>query len=305
VGLAAVCRAFGVDGLRCRRATGGVVNEHWFVGDALVLRRYNALRQDEQIAYEHAILGHLAQLGWPVAAPLPAPDGQTVVVEADRRFALFPRLPGRLRRGPVQEPRDPHALGALLGRLHTALTPNPAPPPRNAFPPVLGIVVDPIWRHVDLVPDPALRRRLRAHLSELADALATVDASTAVAGAVHGDWSEPQLLYRGDDVTGILDFDFVHPDLLIVDLAPVTSSPDIGVSVQFVRGYETERDLSETEVALVGLAQRARRLQFVWPAVHWLLHGNGATAVSHIQHELAQLEREKARWPALEAALRS
>ena len=266
-----------------------------------MLRRYNALRRDDQIAYEHAILGHLARLDWPVAVPLRAPDGQTFVVQNDRRFALFPRLAGRGR--PVQPARDPHALGKLLARLHAALIESSVPPPLRVSPPLLSIVLDPIWAHVDVVPDRALRQRLLAELGELADALAVVDFSTAVAGVVHGDWSEAQLLYRHGDVSAVLDFEFVHPDLLVTDLAPVTTSPDVGASVQFVRGYETERELSATEVAIIGLAQRARHLQHAWPGVHGLLHGSGDTAVQHIQLQLAQLERTKEHWPLIEAAL--
>jgi Ser/Thr protein kinase RdoA (MazF antagonist) len=117
-------------------------------------------------------------------------------------------------------------------------------------------------------------------LDQLADALIAVDFSTAVAGVVHGDWGEAQLLYRHGEVSGVLDLEFVHPDLLIVDLARVTSSPDIGASAHFVRGYETERDLSDAEVFLIGLAQQARHLQNVWPAIHGLLHDNGTARCS-------------------------
>jgi Ser/Thr protein kinase RdoA (MazF antagonist) len=301
-GLAAACRAFALDGLRRRRTSGGGNNEHWFVGDALVLRRYNAFRRDDQVAYEHAILGHLARLDWPVAPPLSAPDGRTFVVAEGRQYALFPRLPGRRR--PAQPPRDPHALGKLLGRLHAALSESSVPrPPSQVSPPTLGIVVDPLWRQIDVVPDRTLRARFLDHRRELADALGAVDFSTAVAGVVHGDWSEAQLLYRQGVLSAILDFEFAHADLLITDLAAGTTSADIGASVQFVRGYETERDLSDTEVALIGLAQQARHLQHVWPAVHGLAHGRGAGAEQQMRLELSELERTKARWPALAAAL--
>jgi aminoglycoside phosphotransferase (APT) family kinase protein len=72
-------------------------NANWLAwtkaGECLVLRRYHALSAEEGLAYEFAVLRHLAGLGWPVPSPV------TELVSFEGRFwaaTLF--IPGRSSR---------------------------------------------------------------------------------------------------------------------------------------------------------------------------------------------------------------
>lgn len=311
--LNAVCEAYGVGQLPRRRVRAGTNNEHWFVGDRLVLRRYARRRPMTMIDYEHSVLSHLHEAGWPVAAPLPAWDGRTVVVDDDRCYTLFPRLPGRV--GAAGRRRDPRALGQLLACLHSDLEPiaqqittPPLPRPDDppgappVWPPAFRIGFDPIWEGLGALPDAALGAALRAAIDRLGEEIAAVDTDTVPSGIVHGEWGHGQILYRGGKVTGVLDFDFTHPDLLAVDLGIATSGADIRDSAEMIVGYRAERGLSAAELTVVGLAQRAVRLGYMWPSLDAVLHGN-ISAVDSIRLQLDQHDNAERNWATLLAAI--
>jgi len=269
-----------------------------------VLRCYSGIRSRSKIDYEHKVVSLLHQAGWPVAAPLRAPDGRTVVVDEGRHYTLFPRLPGRT--GKSKRPPDPHALGRLLARLHFDLQAIAeqiiAPPPPAVFPPVLWTVFDPIWEGLADLPDPALGAAARRAVARLAEDVASVDASTIPSGIVHGEWSAGQILYLGGQVAGVLDFDFVHPDLLAVDLGIATVHTDVAASVEIVAGYRAERELSAAEVAVIGMARRAVRIGYMWPSVNAVVNGD-ATGCEGIRLQLRKHDEAEETWTTLLAAI--
>jgi hypothetical protein len=56
-----VLAAYGLGNVRPHRIDAGRNNEHWHVDAGLVLRRYDQVRSDAAIGYEHAILGQLRE----------------------------------------------------------------------------------------------------------------------------------------------------------------------------------------------------------------------------------------------------
>jgi Ser/Thr protein kinase RdoA (MazF antagonist) len=44
---------------------------------------------------------------------------------------------------------------------------------------------------------------------------------------VHGDWHDWNILYQGGTVSGIVDFDFAHLDLPLVDVAIAALIPGV------------------------------------------------------------------------------
>ena len=93
-------------------------NGSWLIGLAggrrAVLRRYHPGVTPKEIAYEHAVLRHLAAAGWVV--PHPASE----LARYDERWYCLTRyVPGKpaVREGPAQQRRR----GRDLARLHVAL----------------------------------------------------------------------------------------------------------------------------------------------------------------------------------------
>jgi homoserine kinase type II len=295
-----VLAAYGLENVRPHQVGAGRNNEHWYVGADLVLRRYGRFPSDAAIDYEHAILGQLRERGWPVAVPIPSDAGHMVVVDDGRGYSLFPRLVGR--RGIPERPRQPRELGRLLGRLHRDLAAVPVAGPPDTFPRILEMPADPAWQHLDALDDPALNRLIRRKLAEVRTAAGSIASGRLGAQLVHGDWHDGNILYQGGTVSGILDFDFAHPDLPLVDLAIATLIPDVEDSAQIAVGYFDARSPTEHELDLIATAQRARSLGHVAFFLHRHADGDHG-ALSQIRLGVDLLMRAEQRWPALRTAI--
>lgn len=101
----------------------GAINQTLLVtttrGD-YALRAYRH-RDREPVAREHAAIAHVRAQGLPAIAPLPLPDGATILERAGRYYALFPRAPGDQVRRVDLRAGEVVAMGTFLGRLHHAL----------------------------------------------------------------------------------------------------------------------------------------------------------------------------------------
>ncbi|WUW88221.1 phosphotransferase [Streptomyces sp. NBC_01451] len=73
------------------------------------------------IARQHRATQRLADLGVPVAPPLPGRDGRTVAVVGGHAYALHPWIDGRHRHGGQLSTGQCGRLGALLGVVHASL----------------------------------------------------------------------------------------------------------------------------------------------------------------------------------------
>jgi len=297
-----VLAAYGLESVRPYRVGAGRNNEHWYVGAGLVLRRYGPLRSDAAIGYEHAIVGQLRDRGWPVAVPVPSDAGRLVVAAGGRRYSLFPRLAGR--RGSPGRPRQPRELGRLLGRLHRDLAAVPVAGPPDAFPPVLQMPADPAWQHLDALDDPALAGLIGRKLAEVRTAARSAASGRPGVQLVHGDWHDGNILYQGGTVSGVLDFDFAHPDLPLVDVAIAALIPGVEDSAQIAAGYFGARPPADHELDLIATAQRARTLGHV--AFFLGRHAGGDHgALGQIRLGVDLLLRAEQRWPALRGAILS
>lgn len=253
-----VAAHWGITPLRSVRL-GGDRNVHWRLSTAdsrYILRCYRADRNATAIAYEAAVIAHLAAAGWPVAQPI----GPPLQVEG-RTFALFPQLAGRpggrAELVPAQLRR-----GELLGRLHADLA-GLALGQRTGWQRVDEFVVsaaEPIARAAaDRLADrPALRDSLVGHATRTLLALRGVPADLPCT-VVHGDFAPWNLLWHGGGLTGLIDFDDVRFDLRAVDVAIARRRDRDGVPA----GYRGAPPLSDVEVSLLGPLWRGYTLIFV------------------------------------------
>ena len=92
-------------------------NASWLIGAPgqarLVLRRYHHGATAADLAYEHAVLRHLADAGWAVPVPVSG-----LVEDAGVWYCLTCRVPGRAaaRESPAQRARRGRDLARLPGR---------------------------------------------------------------------------------------------------------------------------------------------------------------------------------------------
>lgn len=102
----------------------GLMNRNWAVtasgGEQIFVKQ--VLDVDAvQAQLQHTATGALAARGLPVAAPLAAPDGRTLIDVDGGLFAVYPWISGSHIRGPGMSLAQARALGAALGRLHQVL----------------------------------------------------------------------------------------------------------------------------------------------------------------------------------------
>jgi Ser/Thr protein kinase RdoA (MazF antagonist) len=229
-------------GLTEPRLLGHRANTHWRAtsprGD-VVLRRYGPEVTGHDIAYETHFSDMLAGAGWPVPPVIEPPKRW-----GGRWWAVFGLLPGGDQHGPDQDRRR----GRLLAELHATTASFPTAQ-RIGWTPVREVVFDPalgdalrfVERHF-----PRQGHVLLWHLDLVRQRFTEVsgDAPTTV---IHGDFHGHNVLFVGDRLTGILDFEAAHHDLRIADFALSWR----GRRDEVVRGYDEAAPLSEIEWRLL------------------------------------------------------
>ncbi len=221
-------------------------NEHWFVesrGTGLVLRGYPK-KPFADIAYELDVLRHLFASGWPVPNVTEEP-----VVADGRTWCLFSRLPGGIRRSDTS-PEQRRARGRVLAQLHDATSLLAGMGQREGFSLSNEVVRDP-----DLVPAvreyervyPAEGHVMRWHIDRALEDFASIDLDGAETTVVHGDFAPWNLLFEGERLTGILDFEVTHLGYRVADFANSWR----GYQDEVIGGYEEVHPLNEVDWQLL------------------------------------------------------
>ncbi|MEV5548201.1 phosphotransferase [Streptomyces sp. NPDC052309] len=177
---------------------------------------------------QHRATRRLADLGVPVAPPLPGRDGRTVAVVGGHAYALHPWIDGRHRHGGQLTLAQCARLGALLGAVHAGLEqvmpahgrapaartegPSGPGPAESADPADTFALIDDLLARVqrhrpaDSFDELARHRLLERRLLLARHADRRPPCGAAV-GWVHGDFHPFNLLYKGDAPAAIVDWD--------------------------------------------------------------------------------------------------
>jgi len=267
-------------------------NSSWLLEDSgggrVVLRRYHDGATPEDLAYEHAVLRHLAGQGWVV--PEPASE---LIRHDGSWYCLTSYVPGRAVA--PESPAQRRRRGRDLARLHLAL--------RDLGP---GLGQRPGWRpqhegltvHTSLdweacvqwltEVSPRFGAWIRAAAARTLADLAEVGAHELPVMVVHGDFAEWNVHYEHGRLAGVIDFGLTHLDSRPYELAIARTyrAPEV------IDGYRAELarlgwPLSELEEAALGPVYRAFRLDMT----AWQLKHGAETG----EYDLAMIERQLAR----------
>jgi Ser/Thr protein kinase RdoA (MazF antagonist) len=257
-------------------------------GNRLVLRRYHAAATERDLAYEHAVVRHLARSGWVV----PAPVGE-VIREAGRYYSLTRYVPGRpVARESVAQRRR---RGRDLARLDLALRDlGPRLGQRDGWRAQhKGVTV-----HTDIDWDvcvgglmdasPRLGSWLQRAAAQTRSALAAAGAAELDVTVVHGDFAEWNVHYDHGRLAGVVDFGLTHLDSRPYELAIARTyrSPEVAIAYRdelASRGWR----LSELEEAMIEPIYHAFRVDMAaWRVREGLRAG---------RYDLAVIERQLAR----------
>ena len=89
-------------------------------------------------------------------------------------------------------------------------------------------------------------------------------------GVIHADLFPDNVLFTGEDVTGLIDFYFACQDILVYDLAIMLNAwcfePDLSFNItkakRLVAGYQSVRPLSDEEIAAIPILCRGAAMRF-------------------------------------------
>lgn len=272
-----------------------------------MLRLYRNRGNLPHVRFEHEVLQQLDQapLSFQVPVPLSSRNGDTLVpvdLEGETYFAsLFALIPG-------EHPSDwsnrvrLRAAGAALGELDRVLA---------ALEPA-GTGALPLYRDLDRihsgVPDPEAAvaalpidgAQRNSFLTFLARVRGSGDGlyRALPRQVIHSDFDGSNMLYTGDRVSGILDFEFASFDLRAMDLAVALMQiashrdPD-ALDLEVVRvlaaAYRTEIVLTPAEIeAIPDLIRLRGAVTVIHRLGRWKLGLSPVNAVeSRIRHNLA------------------
>jgi homoserine kinase type II len=264
----------------------GVENSNFLIdtsggsdGERFILTLYEKRVDVGDLPFFFALLDHLAAKGVPVPRALRDRENAQLQQVAGRPGCLIEFLPGVS----VSHPNAAQArsAGLALGRMHAALTDFTLNRP-NA----MGLAG---WHDLAAKCGDDLNAITPGLCARVAAELAWLDANWPISlprAVVHADLFPDNVLMRGDDVGGLIDFYFACTEIRAWDVAVTHAAwsfendgsgyrPEIGDAI--VAGYDAAFGLSEAEcIAFTALARGACLRFLLTRAWDWLNTPAGA-----------------------------
>ena len=260
----------------------GVENSNFLVqtddGESYILTLYEKRVNPADLPWFLGLMRHLAGNGVTCPLPILGRDGEALRTLAGRPAALFSFLKGL-------SPRRISAnhcagVGAALAQLHRAGAEYPATRPNalsvEAWRPLFALARD----RADEV-QPGLAAEIEADLADLERNWPT----GLPKGVIHADLFPDNVFFRGETVSGVIDFYFACADLYAYDLVIAMNAwcfePDYAFNVTKARrllaAYDAIRPLSPAEVAALPLLARGAAVRFLLTRLYdWLNTPAGA-----------------------------
>ena len=244
-------------------------NYHLWTGDRRWFLRLNEGKTREDVAFEAEVLRFLAARGFPAAPLVLTPAGEAQVEVAGRPAMLFAFAEGEeLERGDVTAERC-RGIGAALGRLH-ALAPGFAHARENpyAWPRVAGWVRE-------LEPDGGGDPLVAPVLPMLRDELARTERLPgAPRGLCHGDLFLDNVLWVGDRLSALLDWEMSCVDAFAYDLGVLVNAwcygerYDPALARALLQGYRGASELAPATADALYAYTRYVALRYTASRIH-------------------------------------
>ncbi|MGY1638540.1 phosphotransferase enzyme family protein [Geodermatophilus sp. SYSU D00742] len=228
------------------------------------LRRSYRSKSREELVGQLALMRLLRHRGFPAPEVVPTRTGLDHAELAGRSWIATRGVEGT----PFDDSSPAHvrALGRTVGRYHGVVADLPA---EVGEPPVLAE----LRRRLD---EPALDPALRARAERVVHRL-TALLPELPRVVVHGGARRGSLVFAGDEVVGVLDFDSAHPDVRVLDLAVAVHDVgkiytrlgaddhkvalDLPRVTELLAAYGREVRLTAAEAEAVPLLVEAKRLK--------------------------------------------
>ncbi len=259
--------------LELRGIEGGIENTNYFVTceqGEYVLTLFERLTAEQLPFYLH-LMKHLAHAGIPVPDPQADKHGEILHQVCGKPAALATKLRGKSQ----LSPQEAHcaAVGTMLARMHLAASGYERQQPNLRGLPWWNETVPVVLPHIGAEPAALLQSEL-AYQNHVA-------ASSAYAalprGPIHADLFRDNVMFEGEELTGLFDFYFAGVDTFLFDLAVCLNDWCIDLPTgahaapraqAMIDAYHAVRPLTAHERALLPAMLRAGALRF-WISRLW------------------------------------
>jgi homoserine kinase type II len=267
--------------ISCKGIAEGVENSNFLLRaerGSFILTLYERRVAPADLPFFLALMEHLAAQGIACPTPLHGRDGQALRQLCGRPAAIVTFLDGMWPRR--IQPYHCAGVGGALARLHRAVQDFPMSRPNNLSVAGWRSLFEACRHRADEVR-PGLAEELGAEL----EALEAAWPADLPRGVIHADLFPDNVFFRGEALSGLIDFYFACTDFFAYDLAICLNAwcfeSDGSFNVTKARlmlaHYRQARPISAAELAALPLLARGSALRFLLTRLYDLLnHPPGA-----------------------------
>lgn len=304
---AAISGAFGLGEVsRTETIAAGTINSNFaIVADrGRFFLRVNEGKSEPAVRYEAELVAAVAEAGVPTPVPLRASTGERFFDLDGKLISVFPWVAGGHRRAGAITPNDTAAVGRALARLH-----------------LIGLSLadrfesESIYTTARIAErfegfrgslDPALGDAIAIMADEL-DYLASVAGArdAAARGIIHGDLFVDNVLFDGDRLAALIDFEQASSGTFVYDLAVCLNAWcydqtfDPHRITAMIAAYREVRPLGPRERQALGIEVRAAAVRFAITRVTDVYLPGHAMAGKDFRRYIDRLRAWRADGPAL------
>jgi homoserine kinase type II len=253
----------------------GVENSNFYLQTdrgAFILTLYEKRVRHDDLPFFLGLMEHLAMRGIACPEPVRRQDGAQWSMLKGRQAAILSFLNGISLRRP--EPVHCQAVGGALARLHEATAGFAQVRPNALGPAGWRELANTTSGHADDVqPD------LRALIGNTLADLERDWPRHLPGGVIHADLFPDNVLFMGENVSGLIDFYFACNDMPAYDLAitlgswcfETDGSFNVTKARALIAGYRAQRPLNDAEIGAMPLLMRGAALRFLLTRLYdWL-----------------------------------
>ena len=267
--LAEVADAFNLGALRSfKTIAAGTINSNFELETdrGVFFARVNEGKSEEDVAWEAQLVTALAAAGVTTPPPLVARNGLAYAPLVGKWVSVFPWRGGRHLAADEVTPELAQVFGAGLAILHLAGLEQPASWRRTSIYDHAHLVGR--FERIEQVGDPALPVDILREELQLAANVASIRRG-ATHGIIHGDLFRDNVLWEGERISAILDFEQASGGSFAYDLAVcindwcwTNNAPRLDLATALIKGYERLRPLAPADREALPYEIRAAATRF-------------------------------------------
>lgn len=262
----------------CTGIAQGIENSNYMLRtdrDSFILTLYEKRVRREDLPFCLGLMTHLAEKSFPCPVPVTDRDGQALQTLAGRPAAIIGFLDGRGADCDALSPARCAAVGAICARLHGDAQGFALTRPNNLTLTGWRALYDPLAARAD-----TLKPGFGEWIADELSSLETNWPADLPTGIVHADLFPDNVFFKGDTLTGVIDFYFACNDFLAWDLAVCLNAWCFDAAGAFVpanaagllNAYDHRRHLTPAERAALPILTRGAALRFLLTRLHDWFH---------------------------------